>query len=38
MKDLREPNVILGIKITKFGKGISLDQSPYMEKILKKYN
>ena len=27
MKDLREASVILGIKITRFEKGISLDQS-----------
>ena len=38
MKDLEEVNVILGIKITRSKKGISLDQSHYIEKILKKYN
>ena len=38
MKDLGEANVILGIKITRSEKGISLDQSHYIEKILKKYN
>lgn len=38
MKDLREANVILGIKITRSEKGISLDQSHYIEKILKKYD
>jgi hypothetical protein len=38
MKHLGEANVILGIKITGSEKGISLDQSPYVEKILKKYN
>ncbi|KAK2442716.1 putative mitochondrial protein [Trifolium repens] len=37
MKDLGEANVILGIKITRSEKGISLDQSHYVEKILKKY-
>jgi hypothetical protein len=37
MKNLGEANVILGIKITRSEKGISLDQSHYMEKILKKY-
>ena len=38
MKDLGEAKVILGIKITKSEKGISLDQSHYIEKFLKKYN
>ena len=38
MKDLEEANVILGIKITRFEKGICLDQSHYIEKVLKKYN
>ncbi|KAA0032842.1 hypothetical protein E5676_scaffold359G00010 [Cucumis melo var. makuwa] len=38
MKDLGEADVILGIKITRFENGISLDQSHYIEKILKKYN
>ena len=38
MKDLGEASVILGIKITRSKKGISLDQSHYIEKILKKYN
>lgn len=38
IKDLREASVILGIKITRFEKGVSLDQSQYVEKILKKYN
>ena len=38
MKDLGEVSVILGIKITRSEKGISLDQSHYIEKILKKYN
>ena len=38
MKDLGEASVILGIKITRSEKGISLDQSHYIEKILKKYN
>ena len=37
MKDLGEASVILGIKITKSELGISLDQSHYVEKILKKY-
>ncbi|XP_050908306.1 uncharacterized mitochondrial protein AtMg00820-like [Lathyrus oleraceus] len=36
MKDLRETIVILGIKITRYDQGISLDQSHYVEKILKK--
>ena len=38
MKDLGEADVILGIKITRSDKGISLDQSHYVEKILRKYN
>lgn len=36
MKDLGEVNVILGMKITKTCDGIFLDQSHYIEKILKK--
>ena len=35
MKDLGEASVILGIKITRSKEGISLDQSHYIEKILK---
>jgi len=38
MKDPGKADVILGIKITRSNKGISLDQSHYVEKILKKYN
>ena len=38
MKDLGETSVILGIKITRSKEGISLDQSHYIEKILKKYD
>ena len=38
IKDLGEASVILGIKITRSKHGISLDQSHYIEKILKKYN
>ena len=38
MKDLGEASVILGIYITRSEKGISLDQSHYIEKVLKKYN
>ncbi|XP_050896655.1 uncharacterized mitochondrial protein AtMg00810-like [Lathyrus oleraceus] len=38
MKDLGEARVILGIKITRFEQGISLDQSHFVEKILKKHN
>lgn len=37
MKDLEEASAILGIKITRSKQGISLDQSHYLEKILKKY-
>ena len=32
---LREADVILGIKITRSEKGICLDQSNYVEKILR---
>lgn len=38
MKDLGEADVILGIKITRTDNGISLNQSHYVEKILRKYN
>jgi len=38
MKDLGEAEVILGIKNTRSDNGISLDQSHYIEKILRKYN
>ena len=38
MKDLGEANFILGMKITKACDGIYLDQSYYVEKILRKYN
>ena len=38
MKDLGEANFILGMKITKTCDGIYLEQSHYIEKILKKYN
>jgi hypothetical protein len=38
MKDLGVVNFILGMKITKTCDEIYLDQSHYIEKILKKYN
>ena len=38
MKDLGDSNFILGMKITKTCDGIYLEQSYYIEKILKKYN
>ncbi|KAL0393185.1 UNVERIFIED_CONTAM: Retrovirus-related Pol polyprotein from transposon TNT 1-94 [Sesamum radiatum] len=38
MKDLGEANFILGMKITKTCDGIFLDQSHYIDKILRKYN
>ena len=38
MKDLGEASVILGIRITRTATSLSLDQSHYIEKILKKYN
>jgi hypothetical protein len=37
MKDLGEANVILGMKITRTSNGIFIDQSHYIEKILKEY-
>ena len=38
MKDLGEAIFILSMKITKTCDGIFLDQSYYVEKILRKYN
>lgn len=38
MKDLREASLIIGIKITRSEKGNYLDQSNYIENILKKCN
>ena len=38
MKDLGEANVILGIKIIRNSEGITLSQSHYVEKVLKKFN
>ena len=38
MKDLGEAIFILSMKITKTCDGIFLDQSHYVEKILRKYN
>lgn len=38
MKDLGEANFILGMKITKTCDDIFLDQSHYVENLLKKYN
>lgn len=38
LKDLGGASVILGIKVTRSEKGISLNQSHYVEKVLKKYN
>jgi len=38
MKDQGEADVILGNKITRSDKVISLAQSHYVEKILRKYN
>jgi len=36
MKDLGEANVILGMKISRTSNGIFVEQSNYIEKILKK--
>nr|GFC54111.1 zinc finger, CCHC-type [Tanacetum cinerariifolium] len=38
MKDLGEAEVILGIRIKRGNKGISISQSHYIEKILTKFN
>jgi len=38
MKDMGEADVILGIKIRKTNTGLSLCQSNYIEKMLKKFN
>nr|KAJ0226392.1 hypothetical protein LSAT_V11C100008470 [Lactuca sativa] len=38
MKDLGEADVILGIRIKQGNNGISISQSHYIEKILKKFN
>ena len=38
IKDLGEANFILSMKITKTCDEIFLDQSHYVEKILRKYN
>jgi len=38
MKDMGEAEVILGIKITRGNNGISISQSHYIEKVLKKFN
>ena len=38
MKDFGETDVILGIKIIKHNGGLMLDQSHYMETILKRFH
>nr|GEW79259.1 hypothetical protein [Tanacetum cinerariifolium] len=38
LKDMREADVILGIKIKRENKGIAITQSHYIKKILKKFN
>ncbi|GKC80541.1 zinc finger, CCHC-type containing protein, partial [Tanacetum coccineum] len=38
MKDMGEANVILGIRIKHKSNGISISQSHYIEKVLKKFN
>ncbi|CAM8920197.1 unnamed protein product [Rhodiola kirilowii] len=38
MKDMGEADVILGIRIKRENKGITLSQSHYVEKVLKKFN
>ena len=38
MKDLGKADLILGTKITRTSDGIALDQSHYIEKLLRKYN
>ena len=38
MKDLREAYIILGMKLEKTTKGITLNQSGILEKMLKKFD
>ena len=38
IKDLGKANIILGVKIRKNENGLSLSQSHYIEKILKKFD
>ncbi|KAL0282675.1 UNVERIFIED_CONTAM: Retrovirus-related Pol polyprotein from transposon TNT 1-94 [Sesamum angustifolium] len=38
MKDMGEADVILGIRIIRENKAISISQSHYIEKVLKKFN
>ncbi|KAL0313427.1 UNVERIFIED_CONTAM: Retrovirus-related Pol polyprotein from transposon TNT 1-94 [Sesamum radiatum] len=38
MKDMGEADVILGIRIIRENKGISISQSHYIEKVLNKFN
>ncbi|GKG14009.1 zinc finger, CCHC-type containing protein, partial [Tanacetum coccineum] len=38
MKDMGEPGVILGIRIKHESNGITISQSYYIEKVLKKFN
>nr|GEV00523.1 zinc finger, CCHC-type [Tanacetum cinerariifolium] len=38
MKDMREVDVILGIRIKHESNGIAISQSHYIEKVLKKFN
>ncbi|KAL0329429.1 UNVERIFIED_CONTAM: Retrovirus-related Pol polyprotein from transposon TNT 1-94 [Sesamum radiatum] len=38
MKDMGEADVIFGIRIIRKNKGISISQSHYIEKMLKKFN
>lgn len=38
MKDMGEADVILGIRIKHESKGISMSQSHYIEKVLRKFN
>jgi hypothetical protein len=37
MKDLKEVDTILGIKVKKFSEGYALCQSHYIEKIFLKF-
>ena len=38
MKDLGEADVILGIKIVRSASGLTLTQSSYIEKVLKRFD
>ena len=38
MEDLRQVNIILGIKVRQYSRDFTSSQSHYFEKVLKKFN